>query len=197
MEPWRSPLIVASVIAVAAFSLLAAGCGGGASPGVARIASSTTAATTNTQNGTTPAENGTLASALAFARCMRSHGIPGWPDPTSSGVFDKAELRQLGVSESQVRALEQGACNIPLPSGGQTQAQTITPSDQADYRKAVACMRSHGFPDFPDPTFQNNNVTFNNIPSGIDTSSARFESANASCRKLIPAGLPDSGSDAP
>src|SRR5262249_47413490 len=48
----------------------------------------------------------------------------------------------------------------PSENGGQTQSQTITPADQADYLQAAACMRSHGVPDFPDPTFENNTVTF-------------------------------------
>lgn len=28
-----------------------------------------------------------LAALLSFARCMRSHGIPDWPDPRSDGTF--------------------------------------------------------------------------------------------------------------
>ena len=178
------PLILASVVAVAAFSLLAAGCGGGGSPGVASVASSTTAATATTQNG-----------ALAFARCMRSHGLPNWPDPTGSGVFDKSKLRQTGYSVSQVRAVEDGPCKHLLPSVS-GQGPTITAADRADYLKAAACMRSHGFPDFPDPTFQNNNVQ-TNIPSSIDQDSSRFKSAAATCTKLIPAGLPYSSRSAP
>ncbi len=76
------------------------------------------------------------------------------------------------------------------------QTRPITPADQADYLNAAACMRSHGIPDFPDPTFQNNTVTFN-IPPNIDKNSPQARSAVATCRKLIPAGLPYSGSNAP
>jgi hypothetical protein len=191
----RHPSILSALVAFAGFSLLAAGCGGSGSPGVASVASSTTAATTTMQAGTTTTRIGTLASALAFARCMRSHGLSNWPDPTSSGVFDKSTMRQLGYSQSRVRTLEQGACNIPLPSGGQSQGQGVTLADQADYREAAACMRAHGFPTFPDPTFQSNDVT-TNIPSGIDQDSAQFKSAVATCTKLIPAGLPYSSSAA-
>jgi hypothetical protein len=78
-------------------------------------------------------------------------------------------------------------------NGGQSSGQTITPADQADYLKAARCMRSHGVSDFPDPTFQNNNVTFN-IPSSIDTNSSQFKSAAATCVNLIPQGLPYSSS---
>ncbi len=176
----RRPLIVASVIAVAALSLLAAGCGGGSSRGVASVAASTTAVTTN--------------GGLALARCMRSHGLPSWPDPTSSGAFDKSKLRQLGYSVSRVRAVEDGACNhlLRAPATG----PAITLRDRADYLRAAACMRSHGVAEFPDPTFQNDNVQ-TDIPASIDQSSSRFASAAAICTKLIPAGLPYSSAGAP
>ena len=78
-------------------------------------------------------------------------------------------------------------------NGGQPSGQTITPADQADYLKAATCMRSHGVSDFPDPTFQNNNVTFN-IPPNIDPNSSQAKSAEAVCVKLIPPGLPYSNS---
>jgi len=182
----RPPLILAAVVAVGACSLLAAGCGGGAgSPAVASVAS--TAVATTAKNGSTTATTGTLASAFAFARCMRSHGVPGWPDPNSQGVFDnKAKLRRLGVSLSRIRALETGPCNIPLPSA---QTSTITAADRIDYLKAAACMRAHGFGDFPDPTFPNDGVELR-VPASIDTHSARFVRAATICTKLIRPGLP-------
>jgi hypothetical protein len=57
-------------------------------------------------------------------------------------------------------------------------------------------MRSHGVPDFPDPTFENNSVKFN-IPSSIDPNSSASKSAAATCSKLIPHGLPYSNGGAP
>jgi hypothetical protein len=177
MHP-RGPVILASVLATAALSLLAAGCGGGGSPGVPSVAASTTAAPSN--------------GALAFAECLRAHGLPKWPDPTSSGVFDKTELQQTGYSVSQVRAVEDGPCNH-LAAGASPRQPTITPADRADYLRAAACMRSHGLGGFPDPTFANNGVQ-TNIPSSIDQDSSQFKSAATICTKLIPAGLPYSKS---
>ena len=85
----RRPLLLGSVVAVAAFSLLAAGCGGGRSPGVASVASSTTAATTTTtQNGL-----------LAFSQCMRSNGVPNFPDPQRfAGGNVKLTIHQLAAA---------------------------------------------------------------------------------------------------
>jgi hypothetical protein len=141
----RRPLILSSVVAVAAFSLLAAGCGGGGSAVVASVASSTTAATTTTtQNG-----------AVAFSQCMRSHGVPGFPDPDSSGVIPKSQVVRLGVSESRMRAAER-VCNHLLPNGGSGSQQTAqqTRTRLADELSFARCMRSHGVARFPDPTAQ-------------------------------------------
>jgi hypothetical protein len=172
--PCRRPFILAAVVVGIALSLLAAGCGGGGSPGIASVASSTTAAPSN--------------GALAFAQCLRAHGLPKWPDPTTSGVFDKAELQQTGYSVSQIRAVEDGPCNH-LASAAAPQRPTITAADRGDYLRAAACMRSHGLGGFPDPTFPNNSVQ-TNIPSSIDQDSSQFKSAATICTRLIPAGLP-------
>ena len=53
-------------------------------------------------------------------------------------------------------------------------------------------MRSHGFPKFPDPVFEDNNVTFNST-TPINTNTPQYQRALATCDKLIPAGLPYSG----
>jgi hypothetical protein len=85
----------------------------------------------------------------------------------------------------------------PQNTGTQnTQTPQITPADQRDYLKAAECMRSHGVPDFPDPTFGNNTVTFN-VPPNIDPNSSQAKSAVATCSKLIPPGLPYSNRSAP
>jgi hypothetical protein len=84
----------------------------------------------------------------------------------------------------------------PNENGHQTPRRTITPADHAYYLEAARCMRSHGVPDFPDPTFENNSVKFN-IPSSIDPNSSASKSAAATCSKLIPHGLPYSNGGAP
>lgn len=180
----RRPLLLSSVAAAVAFSALAAGCGGGSSAGGAGAASGTSAATTTVRYGAAGAQ----AGALAFARCMRAHGIPNWPDPDGSGGFDKTKLQQLGISAPRVRAIEQRSCNYDFQNG-RGQGHTITAADRSDYLEAAACMRRHGFPAFPDPTFRNDSVELN-VPSSLDSHSAGFESAATTCSKLIPAGLP-------
>jgi hypothetical protein len=170
------PLIVASIVAVAVFSLLAAGCGGAGSAGVASVASSTTAGTSTAQNG-----------GLAFARCVRSHGVPAFPDPDSTGNIPKLQVINARKSNPSRFDAANNACRQLLPNGNN--GPTITAADRTDYLKAAACMRSHGFSGFPDPTFPNGSVTVD-IPSSIDQDSSEFKSAATTCTKLIPAGLP-------
>ena len=69
--------------------------------------------------------------------------------------------------------------------------QQITQAVEIDYLKAVACIHNHGFPSVPDPTFIGGSVHID-VPS-IYKNSPSFQRAVATCRKLIPAGLPYSG----
>jgi hypothetical protein len=187
------PLVHASIVALAVLSLLAAGCGGGGSPGVASVASSAVTAGPS-------AEGGQATGLVAYASCMRSHGVPGFPDPASGGGLPKEAVVSALQAVSNSRAdVSQNACKGLLPAGGSLSGKAARPvpaQDRHDYLEAAACMRSHGFPDFPDPTFANSSVQ-TNIPSSINQDSSRFTSAATTCTKLIPAGLPDSGSSAP
>jgi hypothetical protein len=139
------PLFLTSVVAVAAVSLLAAGCRGGGSAGVASVSSSTTAATT-----TTP------AGLIAFSDCMRSNGAPNFPDPQRlSGGNLKLTIARLGASSPRFRAA-MSVCNQLLPNGGRGSQETAqqTRTRLADELSFARCMRSHGVARFPDPTAQ-------------------------------------------
>ncbi len=115
-------------------ALVAAGCG----------ASTHTSATTTTQQ----------TGALAFARCMRAHGIAGWPDPTAGGVFDKSKLVALNLPAARVRRLEEGPCKGLLPDAGPPTQTISVQAKVADGLSFARCMRGHGVHAFPDPTAQ-------------------------------------------
>jgi hypothetical protein len=181
---------VLAVAVLAAIGLLVAGCSGGSSgASVARLSAT---ATNPSTSAAAPSAEGT--GALAFARCMRANGLPQWPDPESNGVFDKSKLQQTGYSGAQIRAVEDGPCTNVLPAAAPSPSPVqITAKQRQDYLSAAACMRSHGITNFPDPTFPNGSVKFT-PPAGLDTSSAPFTEAQQTCEKLVPAGLPYSGS---
>jgi hypothetical protein len=177
----------------------AAGCGDGSSGRALTSLGTTT--TTGPSAGPSASRAGVFNRALAYAQCMRTHGEPSFPDPVREGgsVHETITAGSDVDPNSPRFTTARNACKHLLPNNGvpvPSQGQTITPAEQADYLKAAACMRSHGISDFPDPTFQNNTVAFNSS-SPIDTSSPQYERALTTCRKLIPAGLPYSSSDAP
>lgn len=154
-----------TLLAAAAVTLLAAGCGGSSSRSATAVAATT------------------RPGPIAFARCMRSHGFPGWPDPDRSGLFDKLKLRQLGYSVARVRAIEQGACDHLLPDGGSGPQET---PQQARARFAAmlsfaGCMRARGFPGFPDPTSQGQLTPEMVTGAGIDLHQPALLRAGLAC----------------
>ncbi|MGH8859757.1 MAG: hypothetical protein ACRDVG_00745, partial [Jatrophihabitantaceae bacterium] len=141
-------------------ALMAAGCGGGGPAGVASVASSatTTQGSASTHSSAASAQEN---KALAYSRCMRSKGVPNYPDPNSNGNLAKGNAQAFGVSTSQYRTAEQ-ACEHLLPDGGSaslTQClmtgscpQSVVQPAMQEGRKFAQCMRSHRVPNWPDPT---------------------------------------------
>jgi hypothetical protein len=95
---------------------------------------------------------------------MRSHRVPNYPDPDSSGQLPKPDAHHLGVSSSQLQAAQQ-ACQHLLPNTGEAiNAGSVQQCMLADdcpqplvqqvlneERRFARCMRSHGVPNWPDP----------------------------------------------
>jgi hypothetical protein len=158
----RALLTASALTGLAALSLLLAACGGSSTPGVAAVGTATTAGGSSQQDG-----------ALAFAQCMRRHGVPDFPDPDAQGQFPSF---RTGTSK-QISARADGVCRHLLPSGGigtpQQRAQKLTFA-----LKVAHCLRSHGYPTFPDPTTQGQR-----IPPEINTESPQFQSTETSCEQ--------------
>ena len=127
----------AVIIATAALGLLSAACGGSPS--------------STSSGGSSNAGGSANAKALAFARCMRSRGVPDFPDPGSAGQFNKDTLHQLAASNSQYQTATQ-ACVHLLPNSGGGPSQAEIRQEWNGMASFARCMRSHGAPNWPDPT---------------------------------------------
>jgi hypothetical protein len=149
-----------AAIAVAAVSLLAAGCGG----------SSFTSAATTRQNGT-----------LAYVHCMRSHGVPNFPDPNSSGEIPKYKIVPL-VSSPQFQVAER-ACRQLVPNSGLGPQEPAVPARTrlADALAFARCMRARGFTSFPDPTAQGQLTPQMVTAAGIDLHQPNLLRAGLAC----------------
>lgn len=157
----RPPRAGVLAAVVAGIALLVAACGGGGGGSSAAVG---------------PAK---YQKALAYTRCMRSHGVPNFPDPTSQGRFIPTGIDQRSPQVQSANF----ACRHLLPGGSGQRSAAQQKLFEIDNLKFAACMRSHGIPNFPDPTFQGEGVMFN-VPNGINPKSPQFQSAQQACQAV-------------
>ena len=170
--PWRAGIAGA---ALAGAAMLASACGG--SPA--------------TSSAGPLSLQGVTDQALAYAKCMRAHGIPNFPDPT---VQDNSHSKGVGFSlnginpnSPQVKAAAK-TCQRQTGFGHISTAQL-----QAGMNvmlKFAECMRSHGIANFPDPFANSHQIGFNLDGTGVDQNSSRFKAAQKTCQPLLPGGGP-------
>jgi hypothetical protein len=116
---------------------------------------------------------------------MRSHGVPSFPDPTSNGGVSIQVQPGNGIDpNSPAFQSAQRACQSLLPAG-KTSGSSVSPSVRAQILRYAACIRAHGVPNYPDPTFNGNAVNFGNL-AGINPNSPPYQSALSACASLNP-----------
>jgi hypothetical protein len=140
----------------------------------------------------------TYAQVLALVRCMRGHGVPGFPDPDPSGGYSlmpNGSLTGAGgasvdINSTQAQAAY-GDCRHLVPGGPsisrleqleqeeqQRQAQLLP-----QLLKYVQCMRGHGVPNFPAPGQSKTG------PGGLpNVNSPQYVAAASVCQHLLPPG---------
>jgi hypothetical protein len=144
-------------VATLVSGVLVAGCGGSSgSPTAATVAgaSAPVSATTGTGAATTTGAAATVAGSpgLAFAECMRSNGVPNFPDPLPGRGLLFGAGAGINPASPAVKAA-QAKCRKLLPGGPPGPGSTTHPSAQtlAKLLKIAVCMRQHGIRQFPDP----------------------------------------------
>jgi hypothetical protein len=182
-------LIVAAVLA-----LPAAACGSSA----ASTGSGGSAHTSSAH----PGGSSSSPSAVGYSHCMRTHGVPRYPDPSSDGQLPKGTAQTFGVSSSQYQAA-QAACRHLLPNNYTTFSASLIqcletsscpfPVVQralSEGRKFAQCMRDHGVPNWPDPTIDSSGrPSFQVTKAGISiaaTRSRRLLSKIGYCQRYLP-----------
>jgi hypothetical protein len=141
----RQQLRRGGVLAVVfiAVSLCAAACGGGSS-----------ADPPASQGGS----NGPAEKAVAYADCMRAHGVTNYPEPGSTAG---AGLNPASPTFQSARA----KCSKLSPFG--TVKTHATEQQIRQALETTKCMRDHGVPDFPDPIVTSTPPGFGSgVPSG-------------------------------
>ena len=168
-HPW-----VAVSVAVA-LGVTVAGCSSSPTAG-SQPATTAAVAGGSDSSGASP-----LAEAVAYSQCIRKHGVPNFPDPvqTPDGGYG---YRTKGIDPNS--AAFQGALQAckALPSPWNSTGQQLSSAQQQAWLNWANCIRAHGVPDFPDPTFSGVEVH----DSGAASNSPQLQSAMDACKSQTP-----------
>ena|ERR1039457_942648 len=146
-----------ALAAAAGIAVLLAACGGGSS---------------SSGSGATPYEK-----ALAYSKCMRAKGDPGYPDPNSQGLVTSGPSDRDALSGTLFQRADRFCAKLAPP--GVTAAQL-----KQDYQvqlKFAACMRTHGIVNFPDP--KPDGYGFGHA-NDVDYHSPEYLSADRTCDQI-------------
>ena len=188
----RSRAAVVALL-VGALGALASACASGTSGrSVASLPShggSQTAAAT-----VMPSESQFDRDAVAYARCLRAHGV-NEPDPAPRPGHSGLSFQVPSATAANRAAL--AACNhfvakifAAKQAGANRQLARWLPS----LVRYAACMRAHDIAMLdPGPQGQLNLGNVPGITSDFGRYSPQFRAADAACRHLLPAGVNDDG----
>ena len=160
---------------------------------IAACGSSSTSTTAGPRGG-----SGVSAPLVKYSACVRSHGVPRFPDPSTTQGPNSFGIDGYNFNlpsnlnpQSPAYKTARAICGHLLSAGGG--APLRNPALVARARRAALahaeCMRRHGMPNFPDPTFNGNSqgITVRSGGPGINPRSPAFQQAGKAC---APAGAP-------
>jgi hypothetical protein len=131
------PHILTATVAVALLSLLVAACGSSSPSSSSASGASSQATKAQVQQ-----------NAVTFSGCMRSHGVSNFPDPGRGFKYELAPSTPHSPAFGSAYAV----CRHLLPGDGVPgQEAEHSPAQIAVFVAFARCIRSHGFPSFPDP----------------------------------------------
>jgi hypothetical protein len=123
----------------------------------------------------------------AYVHCMQGHGIanfylsrPGTAAENGEipiGLLPYGVVVGVDIRSPQFQSAS-NACQGLLPGGA---PPPVTAAQLRSMDRAAACIRAHGFPDYPDPDVQNGQLVPNPLPTGIDGTSPQFMAALKTC----------------
>jgi hypothetical protein len=139
-----TPSVLPRAAAILAAAAAVAACGSTSSRPTRRSAAGTT-----TLNGNVMSIAQANHDMERFANCLHAHGVSGLPDPVASPLAFKDSFRN--ATPTLVSA--NNACSHLVPGQHQpSQSAPHTISQIHAMLNFARCIRSHGFPRFPDPT---------------------------------------------
>jgi hypothetical protein len=174
-RPWLTALTALAMLTLTA-------CGSGASRTVAADGTTPPATASAGQGGSSEQQG------IAHSQCMRSHGVPAFPDPAPQGYVRLGAGEQIDPDSAQFQEAER-ICAKLAPVGG---LGTQSHFDQlmTAMLKFAACMRAHGITNFPDPVPYGNGGVELLVPNGtgagqVDQNTPQSTRAAGICQPLL------------
>ena len=162
--------------------------------GIALLAAAWSSGSPSARSGASPSAD--LSAALGkLVQCLHAHGergvylshAPASPNPGSTLlIFHGFAIQGADPGSAQFGPAMQ-ACQHLLPHGTPPSAAELH-QEFIQGLKAARCMRSHGYPTWPDPTDQYGYNTQLLPPANIDTSSRQLQAAAKACGMFLPSG---------
>jgi hypothetical protein len=168
--------LVPGLLLVLALAIGACGGDGGNSNGVASLDGGKATATTSPGNSGKDLKQ----MALAYARCLRQHGI-NMPDPTFDAAGRMAGQLPAGVGpdDPKFKAADQ-ACKQYAPSA---EPEKVDPQVQQQMLAYARCMRQHGI-NIADPK-PGEGINADGA-AGVNPNSPEFKAADQACQQYVP-----------
>jgi hypothetical protein len=146
-------------------------------------------------SGSNGTQSGSASTAfLPYSECMRSHGVPNFPDPSAGGGIQLTAGSGINPLSPSFKAAREHCVKL-LPGGGPPKG--VTEQQKEQLVQTAECMRAHGVTGFPDPTTiapsnpQNYSIAegiggpdgglFLLVPKTIDVNSPVFKQAGKAC----------------
>jgi hypothetical protein len=125
---------------------------------------------------------------FALSQCMRSHGVPNFPDPTAGpGGEGMSVVRSPGSSTLTVEGIPfsgpafQSAMKTCKFFGRRRGRPQVSETKKLIQLHFAQCMRKHGVPNFPDPTFPSSGGIITPDVPGLNLNSPAVNQAVAAC----------------
>jgi hypothetical protein len=119
---------------------------------------------------------------IKYADCMRKHGVPSFPDPSPNGGVNLPS--SINSRAPAFQSAQQACANMQPNANGPRPA--ISAAQQKAFVANARCMRKHGVPSFPDPSFGPGGraISFNVRAGAFRSQSAALNLANKACAHI-------------
>lgn len=161
-----------AVALMAGLMLLVSACGG--------TSSGSTSNNKSGNSGTSHTGTAGATGPVAFAQCMRQHGVTNFPDPSGGRFLISGNVQNNPNFQPAVQS-----CQHLMGPNGISGGGGAGGSHNSQLLAFAHCMQTHGVPQFPDPTAGG----AIGLPQGVDPNSPSFQAAWHKCQKNLPGNL--------